>query len=125
MPARGRVTQRRWIDAFAEAAKNKPACNRGLEKLEPGDSLAAVLAHGQMLALEGELVVHRGTWRSSEVGHGGQVLEVIGKPAKRIGEATEISGVFQGVSILKRAAGRAVSVVDYQRIIHPFGDLVR
>src|SRR6185312_9023445 len=72
------------------------------------------------------LAVYCGTRRSSKVGHRGQVLEVIGESAEREREATEVSGVFQRIAILKIAAGRVVSAgIDYQRIVHPFADLVR
>src|ERR1051326_6897059 len=90
------------------------------------DSLAAVLALRQMLALERKLAVYCGTRRRSEVRHRYQVLQVVGEPAERVREATEISGVFQWITILQRAARRVVSAgVDHQWIIHPFADFMR
>ena len=93
--------------------------------MKPGDSLRAVLALGQMLSLERKLVVHGRTRRSSEVGHSDQVLEVIGEPAERKREATEISGVIEGIAILQIDAGSVVSrSIDNQRVVHPFAYLV-
>src|SRR6185437_4830995 len=88
--------------------------------------VSAVLTDGQFLALEGELIVYRRAWRRAEVRQSDQVLQVIGEPAEREWEPPEISRVFERIAIFEIAARRVVSPrIDYERIIHPFADLVR